>query len=375
AEPRFSWHVLSRLPRDLYDRLVLAGLAVPNPSPKQRERLIWLRDSVVERDDLATVESWLESLLPELEQRPVARATSNALADLAHRHPALRARIIPTLLDAGPALPGLDGQHPSDLDMPLVHCLARFGGTRARPLLARAVGTLTVEGLRSFWWSLNGWTVQDVFRSLHSKKLGPPVPSASALVAAINGLYVFDPPLDGHEWTYPDTAIDALEAFGLAYVFDMEADAPTHYDTLIASIVDELNECPLRLAAHHRHFGYEYRQIRGQVGLSYHEQPTSDVALSAEGCTVRISIEGSSDWAAMGALMATLNALPEHLGWSERFVRVMGDGQAASIMFGDTEALNEVLDQFWLHPHTYDRRDWWEARRAELRAALLADAA
>ncbi|MEL7170895.1 MAG: hypothetical protein AAGN64_16240, partial [Bacteroidota bacterium] len=130
-----------------------------------------------------------------------------------------------------------------------------------------------------------------------------------------------------------------------------------------------------QLTACNQHFDRESFWLRREVYLPYHEDVSVDLAIAAEGCVVRANISDSGDWVSMQDLLAVLNAIPERLAWPERFVRATAIGQDASILFGDADALNEVLEHFWLDLYTRGTRPKWEARRAELRKALLAEAA
>ncbi|MEO1076571.1 MAG: hypothetical protein AAFX41_11510 [Bacteroidota bacterium] len=381
AQSSISGFALAQLPRDLYDRIVEKGCSVPDPTPKQREHLLRLRERYVEQDGLAAAETLLESILPSLNERPVGGTPFRALADLAIRHPTLRAQVVDLFLGTEDLVEAADAKR-FYVFRSVAYCLHHYGGARARRLLAQAVDVVDTDALRLLHWWRHGWSALDVLQALHKRGLSSHVPSVRALNAACNAYYNRDYVVDSgtdealiDAWKSPDTALTALMVLGLLYYFDTERESPPHYHELIEEITRSLATCTIRLTARQQHFDREYYWLRDKVELSYHEPASVDIAIASEACAVRASISDSGDWVLMEDLLAMLNALPERLGWSERFVRVMGDGQAASIMFGDTEALNEVLDQFWLHPHTYDRRDWWEARRAELRAALLADAA
>lgn len=378
ARSQVPAHNLRNLPDDLYDRLVEASLALPDLTRDQRERLLDLRHRGIERGSLKGAEVLLASLLSRLDAQPYSLDLYSTLASLSDLHPELRPRIVAAFLDADESLPGLDGERPSYMFAPVARCLIRHGGVRARPLLSRAVDVLGVEQLRQLKWWKHDWNALDVIRDMRDRGLASDVPSFRTLEAAHNARYSWskeDISLDDaalrSRWSTPNSAIDALRALGLLYYFDTEREAPPHYHELIEDITQTLVGCRMNVGARHQHFDWHYRQIRDQISISYHDRASVDLALVAEDCVVRVNIPDSGDWVSMEKLLATLNAIPKHLGWSERFACATAVGQDASIMFGDAQALNEVLNHFWLDASTYRDRDLWEARRAELRDALL----
>ncbi|MEM8601054.1 MAG: HEAT repeat domain-containing protein [Bacteroidota bacterium] len=379
-QPRFSEHTLAQLPLTLYDRLVEAGGSVPDPTPKQREHLLRLRERFVQYDDLATAEKQLASLLPTLDERPVVGTPFRTLADLALRHPTLRNRIVDTLVNTADLLEVTDVKRRPYEFYSIAYGLLRYGGLRGRTLLAEAVEVFSAEALRRLHWWRHDWSALDVLQAMYDRGLAPHVPSAQALNAAYSNLYDFErsarddeDPL--HGWKTPHSAIDALRALNLLYYFDTERESPPHYHELIEDLTETLVTCPFQLTACHQHFDRESFWLRREVYLPYHEDASVDLAIAAEGCAVRANISDSGDWVLMEDLLAVLNAIPKRLGWPERFVCATAVGQDASILFGDADALNEVLEHFWLDLYTRDTRPKWEARRAELRTALLADAA